>query len=140
MISLDALESASRTTFDVEVGKDSEGSPVGFRVLGTASEEYQQAERAAQIASVQVSAARRKAVDMETEAGAAEVVDSANRRADRVLEACVVDWFGFGDGEATPFSVEGLRRVLKARPAWRDVILAAIEDDGNFTKGLLKPS
>lgn len=134
---INALEAATRNTFDVEVGKRDNGDPVGFRVLGSSSEEYQKVDRAIQVLNVKESAARRKLVDMETDEGAQVVVDGGAKRRDMIIEACVVDWFGFtlGESEPAPFTAENLARVLKAKPNWRLRIVAEIENEGNFTGG-----
>ena len=141
---LDALEAATRKTFDLVVGhrdgkddKSTQGDPVGFRLLGSSSEEYQRIDRAIQVLNVKESATRRKLVDMETDEGAQAVVDGGIKRRDMIIEACVVDWFGFTIGENKPakFTPENLARALNARPRWRNQIVAAIEDEGNFTEG-----
>lgn len=134
---INALESSAESTYDLKVGERDDGSPVGFRLVGASSEAYRKAAREIEVMNVRESAARKALVDMATDEGAAYVVDGGIRRASIIVAACVVDWFGFtiGETEPAPFTAENLDRVLKARPAWRGLILGAIEDERNFFAG-----
>lgn len=132
-----ALEAATSKTFDVVVGTRDDGGRVGFTVVGSASEQYQTAIRAIDLLNVKESAARKSTVDMASDAGAEIVVDGGAKRRDLLLDACVVEWFGFtlGANEPAPFTPENFRRVMKAKPTWRLRLLTAIEDDANFAAG-----
>ncbi len=134
---INALEAAASKTFDVKVGERDDGSPVGFRVLGPSSEQYQQAEREIEILATKESAARKKMVDMTTDEGAEVVVDGMAKSRDLLIKSCVVGWFGFTEGETKPldFTPANLERVLRAKPVWRKVIVAAIESEANFAEG-----
>lgn len=134
---INAMESVGDRTFDVNVGQRADGSPVGFRVVGPSSEPYQKVVREIELLNVKQSAARGKPLDLTTDEGAAVVVDGGNARRDLLLAACVVDWYGFTFGETEPaaFSAESFARVMKAKPAWRVKLLAAIEEDANFGAG-----
>lgn len=139
MITIESLEAAAAATFDLEVGKATDGTPVGFRLRGRSSAEYQQVERAVQVRNVQLSASRNRSFDPSQEADARTVVEAEQHRQSLIVAACVADWFGFGDasGNAVPFSADMLSRVLAARPSWREKIVEAVEADGNFTSGFL---
>lgn len=135
---IDAIVSASELTFDVNVGRRDDGTAVGFRVLGPSSEAYARADREAQVFGVKESAARGKfAFDGTTDEGAAAIVDGLEKRADIVLSHCVVAWYGFtiGESEPAPFTLDNLRRVLRAKPLWRKILMEAIETEANFAKG-----
>lgn len=132
-----ALEAATTRTFDLKVGERDDGSPVGFRLLGPSSEQYLAAEREVKIFVTKESAARNKRIDVSTDEGAATVVDGGDRSRDLIISRCVVDIFGFTEGEdkPLPFTPENLERILRAMPAWRDTIYAAIENEANFSAG-----
>lgn len=140
---IEDLEQMRERTFDVIVGRRdpvdgaAEGEPVGFRVVGAASELYRKANRAFDVATVKAAAQRGAPLDVKTDAGAEAVVESGEQRRDAIVSACVVDWFGFTVGNTTPFpfSAENLDRVLRAKPEWRDVLFAQIVNDANFIKG-----
>jgi hypothetical protein len=145
---IDALEAAAQNTYDLAVGhrdgppddngNPTKGDPVGFRVLGASSDEYQKIDRAIQVLNLKESATRRKLLDTTTDDGATAVIDSVETRIDMLIKACVVDWFGFtikGVDGAAPFTQENLQRVLKAKPGWRNLIVGAIENEANFTAG-----
>lgn len=140
---IDDLEQMRERTFDVIVGRRDpvdcaeEGAPVGFRVVGAASEKFRRANRAFDVTAVKLAAQRGTPVDAKTDAGAEALVESGEQRRDAIVSACVVDWFGFTKGktEPFPFSAENLERVLRAKPEWRDMLFAQIINDANFTKG-----
>lgn len=132
-----ALEAATTRTFDLKVGERDDGSPVGFRLLGPSSEQYLAAAREVKIFVTKESAARNKRIDVSTDEGAATVVDGGDRSRDLIISRCVVGIFGFTEGEdkPLPFTPENLERILRAMPAWRDTIYAAIENEANFSAG-----
>lgn len=134
---LASLEAAATATFNVDVGKRDDGSPVGFVVKGPDSEEYEGAIRAVKMVGVKDSATRKEALDMATERGAEIVVDGVAKRDQLVLANCVVGWYGFtlGETEEAPFTKENFERVLRAKPSWRDRLLAEIENEANFVAG-----
>lgn len=133
---IEQMESAAGKTFDVVVGERDDGSPVGFRVLGPDSDEFQQAERDIEMLGVKESAAMKKGVDITTDEGAATVVEGAQKSRDFFVKRCTVGWFGFTiNGEEAEFTPENFGRVLAAKPAWRRRILRAIEDEENFAAG-----
>ena len=136
MFDIDKIEASAQNTFDLNVGQDEEGRPVGFRVVGTASEQYERADRAIQLMNVKEMSQREGPLDLSTDDGAEIAVEGGAQRRDIIIRECVVDWFGFtANGEPAPFNQENLERILKRRPQWRTKILAAIEDDANFTGG-----
>lgn len=140
---LDAIELSASATFDLVIGHNEDKTPAGFRIVGTASDEYAAAARRIELLNVKEAAARSKAdegkaseLDMTTDDGASQVVDSTDTRRMIIIEACVVGWFGMRRGAAeAEFTVDGLRRLLTLRPLWVRKISDAIENDANFMKG-----
>lgn len=138
---IESLKAATAVTYDVVVGhqdgepgsdgKPAQGDPVGFRVVGVLSDTYRKVLRECDVLNMQEQAIRKKPIDTSTIEGATQLVEGIEKRRDMVVEACVQTWFGF----PMEFSLENLRAVLDARPDWRDKILAAIEDQGNFSLG-----
>ncbi|MGV1017437.1 MAG: hypothetical protein ACOYBW_08680 [Fluviibacter phosphoraccumulans] len=139
--SLGEIEKSASQTFDVIVGHydDEAKTPVGFRVVGTGSEQYAQADRNIQILNIKEAALRTSGkLDLTTDKDAGLIADGAEKRRVLQTESCVVDWFGFTEDDGvTPleFNSENLRRMLKARPHWANLILLGIEDERNFMKG-----
>lgn len=139
--SLGEIERSAQETFDVIVGHydDEAKTPVGFKIVGTGSKEYAQADRDIQILNIKEAALRKSGrLDLTTDKDAAMIADGAEKRRLLQIEACVVGWFGFTDTDNTTplaFTPENLRRILKARPHWANMILVAIEDERNFLKG-----
>jgi hypothetical protein len=140
---IDALEQSTNTTFDLivghkDAGKDAEGKPmqgdpVGFKVLGPGSDQYNKVERDIQILNIKEANTRKAPLDMKTDEGAAVAADGGDMRRDLVIFACTVGWFGFeANGQPAEFSRENLARVLKARPNWARRLLNAIENEANF--------
>lgn len=136
---LDTLEQSAATTFDLVVGHqppkdgETEGVPVGFKVLGPGSDEYSKAERAIQVMNVKEANTRKAPLDLKTDEGAEQVVDGGDARREVVILACTVGWFGFEvGGQPAEFNRENLLRVLKARPNWARRLMNAIENEANF--------
>lgn len=137
------IEQSTRSTVDVVIGhqpdkngEPDKSKPVGFKVLGPGSDEYAAAERTIQLLNVKEAAARKGAVDLTSDEGAAIAVDGGDARRQVLIEKCVTGWFGFvEDGKDAEFSTANLARVLKARPAWKARLLASIEDEVAFTGG-----
>lgn len=137
---IDAIEESTRNTFDVIVGHQDKdgvpGEPVGFKVLGPGSDEYIKAERTIQLMNVKEAAARKSMVDLESDDGAALVVDGAARRRMVMIDHCVTGWFGFVQGDQpAEFSLERLHRILRSRPSWVTRLSAEIENEANFGAG-----
>jgi len=135
---IDRITSVNDTPFPLEVGRRDDGSPVGFTVLGSASEAYMRADREAQVQGVKDAAHRGGfTIDGRTDEGAQKIVEGMDRRADILIRHCVIGWFGFTKGETEPaeFTAEVLQLVLRAKPAWKRALLDAIESERNFTKG-----
>ncbi len=133
---IEDIEASRSKTFNVEVGALEDGTPVGFIVLGTASDEYQKARRASELLGVKIAAASKTVIDMSTDKGAERIVDGTARSRRIVIDHCVVGWFGFTmGGKPAEFTPENLDRLLKARPNWVDILAREIENDANFTEG-----
>lgn len=135
--SIESLEGSKDATFDSIFGQRDNGQPVGFRIVGTASDAYQKADTIIQGMNVAEAVKRRIPTDPDTPEGAQMLSEASDRRRDVILEHCIVDWFGFtfGADEPAPFTPENVKRVLKARPQWKKQLVAAIENEGNFYKG-----
>ena len=128
---IESLEAARSNTFDLVVGQTDDAQPVGFRLVGPASEQYQAVRREIEAMDVRDYASRQDIAE-----NPHAVVDGASRRRDMLIEACVVDWFGFTiGGKPAEFNVENLRRVFKAAPQWRERVAVEIEREGNFIAG-----
>jgi len=134
---IDAIEKSTRTTIDVEIGKnDKTGDTILFKVLGPGSDEYIAAERSIQILNIKEAALRRSTIDLTSEEGATVVADGADRREWMKIHKCVVGWAGFTlGGKPAPFTPENLEKVLKARPMWARQIISKIEDEAAFSGG-----
>lgn len=133
---INALEAAASATFDVVVGSRDDGSPVGFRVAGPSSDQYQKAEREIQVA-VRLAYASTKIGEMDDDAQAELQVGVSERSRDIIATRCVIDIFGFTQGETEPlaFSAENLARIFRARPDWKMRVVAEVERQENFLPG-----
>ena len=134
MIDISALEAEAAPTYDVAVMFAADATPTaGFMVVGKNSPQYQARRRLLSLDGVKRSAVRAKKIDTKTDDGAAELVDSIEGSETALAIACVVSWYGFTNPETvTP---EALAKVFTARPTWRERVLAAIENDANFSQG-----
>lgn len=131
-----AIEAAADATFDVVVGTRDTGEPVGFKVRGTGSDAYAKAQRAIEVRAVKESAARKQPLNLATDEGANRAVVGGEEAKRLILEACIVDWFGFSiDGKPAKFTPENLQRVLRAKPEWGARLLREIQNDANFMTG-----
>lgn len=143
MFDIEDLEAMKARTFDLVVGRrdpsdaDPAGAPVGFKVVGASSVEFQRAQRAHEVLSTKLAAQRGVPLDAKTDDGAETLVASGESRRNLIVSECVVDWFGFTVGRTEPFafSKENLERVLRAKPEWRDALFLAITNEANFTPG-----
>lgn len=136
MIDIDDLEASAAAVYDVVVMGKGTKSPTGFRVMGSSSPQYTEAKREIEIINIKAYAEKKTQPAIESDEGAQLAAQGAERLKMALIRRCVVDWFGFTKGgEAVPFSGESLERVLKAKPAWVDVLVREIEDDANFMKG-----
>ena len=119
------------------------GFLMALRTRGETVDEYAAAARRIELLNVKEAAARSKAdegkaseLDMTTDDGASQVVDSTDTRRMIIIEACVVGWFGMRRGAAeAEFTTDALRRLLALRPLWVRKISDAIEDGAKFMQG-----
>lgn len=134
---IDAIAASAEATFDVNVGERDDGSKVGFRVVGTASQKYVAAELASRALSFKVRATENGPIDLKSDKGSMLAATSERTRQRIVVDRCVVDFFGFTKGESEPavFSEELLKAVLDAKPNWVSLLADAIENDENFGSG-----
>ena len=134
MIDINALASEETPVYDVAVVFDADAHPTaGFKVVGKNSPQYQAKRRQLSLDAVKRSAVRAKKVDTKTDDGAAELIDSIEGNETQLAIACVVAWYGFVN--PAELSAAALEKVFTARPTWREKVLAAIENDANFSKG-----
>lgn len=128
---------AAAVLIDVPVVFDEDGKAVsGFKVLGANSKEYQETDRKWRVQNVKKAAIRGKGVDSKTDDGASEVIGALEKRDREIVNACIAELYGFTDGgEALALAPQNLDRIFVARPTWRSKVLAAIESEGNFTRG-----
>lgn len=133
---IEDIEAAGKNTFNVEVGTREDGTPVGFTILGSSSEEYRKARRAIELIGIKSAAKARGPIDMSTDEGAERVADSTDEGRQILLQHCVVGWFGFTmGGQPAEFTPENLQRLLKTKTNWIDLIAREIENDANFIAG-----
>ena len=134
MIDITALEAQSSPTYNVAVAFAADATPTaGFMVVGKNSPQYQAKRRLLSLDGVKRAAVRAKKIDTKTDDGAAELVDSVEDNETQLAIACVVSWYGFTNPDVmTP---DALARLFVARPTWREQVLAAIENDANFSQG-----
>ena len=133
MIDITALESDAIPVYDVAVVFDDKATAVaGFKVVGKNSPQYQAKRRQLALEGVKRAAVRAKKVDTKTDDGAAELIDTIDANETDIAIACVVDWYGFVN--PATISAGALAKVFAARPTWREKVLAAIENDANFSE------
>lgn len=130
------LEQEAKELIDVSVILDDDGTPIsGFKVLGSDSPEYQEADHAWKVKNVQKSARRGHAIQAATETGASELVNLVQKREMAICVACVKEVYGFTEGGvAVPTSEETLKKLFAKKPTWRSKIVMAIEAEQVFTK------
>lgn len=134
MIDISALESETTPVYDVPVVFNDDATPAaGFKVVGKNSPQYQAKRRLLALDGVKRAAVRAKKLDAKTDDGAAELIDSIDGNETALAIACVVEWYGFVN--PAELSADALAKVFAARPSWREKVLAAIENDANFSKG-----
>lgn len=134
---IDSLEQSANNTYRLTVGQRDDGTPVGFVLVGPASDQFNEAERRIQVFNIREAANRQHSADVNTDEGAALIAAGTDERRAIVAKHCVVDWYGFtlGENEPAPFTPENLDRVLKARKNWVRLIAMAIDNEANFTAG-----
>lgn len=130
-----AKQDPNTITTDVQVKFDNDGNPIeGFKVVGTNSTMYQDVIRQWSVRNVRKSAVKSRAPDARTEEGALDWVNSLQDRAQAIAIACTVGLYGFTDGDGPAVAnPETLKRIFIARPAWKDKVVAAVENDALFT-------
>jgi len=127
------------TKIEHEDAEPTAGDPVGFIVVGPASEQYQAIDREIQRLNIMEAGRHQgRQLNLRSEEDAGVVVDKSADRRLRIVKACTVGWFGFTNvGQPAVFTAEGLALVLKARPQWVGRVLAEIENEQNFIAAAL---
>lgn len=134
---IESMEKAAESAAEVVVGKSKDGQNVGFFILGLNSQAYMKAKREIEIEQIKFVASHRAdtggPIDLATHGGAVVAKEQQERFRAMILDACVVDWFGFSvAGQPAPFTKENLERVLKSFPSLRDRLHAEIEKEDAF--------
>ncbi len=135
-IDLNDLEQDAKELIDVALMLDDEGNPrSGFKVVGSDSPEYQEADHAWKVKNVQKSARRGHAIQAATETGAQELVNLVARREMAICVACVKEVYGFTEnGVPMPANEDTLKKIFSKKPTWRQKTCMAIEADQVFSK------
>jgi hypothetical protein len=125
-------------TSQVVLAFDDEGQPKAwFDIVSKDSDQYRNAAEKLRVVGIKRGAAGKK-IDTKTDDGAARLDGIIQRNEFELAVAVVVGWGGFGAaGQPAPLTDEALRKVLTAKPTWREKIIAALEDEASF---LPKPS
>lgn len=133
---LNDLENEQQDPIDVPMLFDDNGDPTdGFKVLGSNSQKYQDADRKWKLWNVKKSARRGRGVDAATENGASELVDMIAKREFSIASACIVEIYGFTiGGAAAALNDATLTAIFTKRPTWRSKVVAAIESEQLFIK------
>jgi hypothetical protein len=135
---LDALVSAaSSVTCDVDLIFNAQGDAVtGFRIVGKNSPEVQAAQERVRIDGIQRAGRRKVQLDTSTQEGAMLLANQIKDSETAVAMAAVVGWYGFTRaGEEVPFDKATVASMFQKFPTWRDKVIAALDNDGNFLKG-----
>lgn len=132
---IDQLAQTTERNYRVVIGHNpgEQPEPVGFTVVGPASDQFRAAERAISILNIMDAEKRKVALDLSREDDAGKMFDGMESRREVLLEHCVVGWFGFRKGdEPAPFNAENLKAVLRSRPHWAKRLVGEIESATNF--------
>lgn len=136
---LDAILAADTNTdkpitFKVGVIFDADGEPVsGFEIVGRNSEQCRKADKALRIVNQKAAAARSKAIDQKTDAGAEKVISVVDDQNIARCAAVTVGWFGWTkNGAERPFDPAAMPVILKQKPTWVEKIQVALYEDNNF--------
>lgn len=121
---------------DVPLLFDDEGEPTdGFKVVGSNSKQYQDAERHWQLVNLKKSARRGRGIDASTTTGSEELADALKKQQLSLVCACIVEIYGFtSNGAPAELNDETLQTIFTARPTWIGKVLAEIVSEKNFTK------
>lgn len=135
-VDIDSLDQDAKEPIDVALVLDDEGNPKsGFKVVGSDSPEYQEADRAWKVKNVQKSARRGHAIQAATETGAQELVNLVAKREYSIAVSCIVGIYGFTmKGEPAVLSEDTLKAIFSKKPTWRTKVVMAIEAEQVFTK------
>jgi len=134
---LSKLEETAAATFDLVVAKGSETqAPIGFRVVGPFSDQYDVVTRRQQIRNIAIQ--RKLTVNgqpVSDDEHVERIAELTRQHAEDVATTCTVGWFGFEiAGAEAEFTPENLARVLKARRPWVELIANAVNTEANFLK------
>jgi hypothetical protein len=125
----------------VVAGKDGQADMpavpgTGLYVRSANAPEVQAIEQQLTVKALTKSAVRGRAIDLKQEADAEAWAETVEGRNTARATAAVSGWYGFVKSgqpvECTPALVSDL---FKKRPAWRDLVLAAMDSEANFTQG-----
>jgi len=135
-MNLDTIISAdySVITHDVVFGHDENGAPYGLTIVGSDSPQYHAEEARQRAAGRRIRAQNGgEGLDITTEAGGLEFDKIVEGNKVSFAVAVTVGWFGFEQGGASAeFDPAKVRAMLEARKTWREMVLSAIDQGGNF--------
>lgn len=125
-------------TFKVGVIFDADGEPVsGFNIVGRNSEQHRKVDKAINIVNRKAAAARSKAIDQKTDAGAEKVISVVDDQNIARCAAVTVGWFGWTkNGVERAFDASAMPVILKQKPTWVEKIQNAMFEDSNFLPSL----
>ncbi len=133
---IDKLGEQALKTFDVEIGKQEDGTSVGFRIAGPNSTQFIQAMRSFELLRTKKRATVKGLLDESTDEGAAFTVELNAQQKELIVQNCVVDMFGWRkDGKPAEFNRVNLLEILNHRPYLYTTLFYSIIDEANFATG-----
>lgn len=125
-------------TFKVGVIFDMDGeATAGFHIVGRNSDQHRKVDKALRIVNQKAAAARSKAIDQKTDAGADKVLTVVDDQNIARCAAVTVGWFGWTkNGVERPFDPAAMPVILKQKPTWVEKIQMALFEDANFLPSL----
>lgn len=123
--------------FDLVLQRDADSNATaGLYVQSPNAEDVQDVQNRLIAEGLRKSALRGAPIDLKNEDDAAQHVADSEARKTEVALAAVSGWYGIvRHGEPVAFSRDSLRELFNKRPSWRDRVLAALDNEANFTRG-----
>lgn len=122
-------------THKVSVIDDIDGNSVsGFIMVGKNSPEYQKVQQAIRIENIKRASKRKQTIDTTKDEGAAVVARTVEQNDRMTALAVVTGWYGFNsEGAPMYFNKQIVEKMFDVYPTWQAKVLAALEEDANFT-------
>lgn len=129
-------DAITRATHKVPFVTNVQGDPiVGFIIVGKNSEEYVGADKLNRVTGLQAASKRQKELDTKEAADSELLVNATDEQNIRTATAVTVGWFGFNvEGAPATFDRAKAAAIIQKMPAWRNMILVALNNDANFMK------